>query len=162
MENNELMTDYDSIMIGDKSLDEWANMYSPEQGTSITPEKAMELGVLRAENTPEPPVTADNTTGENNGATRGWGEEKEYKKLSPADTLKDMGAAIGAEALRIFAPKEGSKASEFLGYSEEDLYQYEAQTRIGEGAKYFYRYGMGTLAFIFGGGKVGAPYFSRF
>lgn len=156
MENNELMTDYDSIMIGDKSLDEWANMYSPEQGTSITPEKAMELGVLRAENTPEPPVTVDNTTGENNGATRGWGEEKEYKKLSPADTLKDIGAATGAEALRIFAPKEGSKASEFLGYSEEDLYQYEAQTRIGEGAKYFYRYGMGTLAFIFGGGKVGA------
>ena len=63
---------------------------------------------------------------------------------------------MGAEALRIVAPKADSKMAEWLHYSEDDIYQHQAQTRIGETSKYLYRYGMGTLSFIFGGGKVGA------
>ena len=48
-----------------------------------------------------------------------------------------------------------AKLANKFGWSEANLYQHQAETRIGEASKYLYRYGMGTLAFIFGGGKIG-------
>lgn len=146
------MENTNDIMLGDRSLDEWVNMYPPAQDASISPEQAINMGVLK----PTEPSQETQTEINQPEPVTPQGEEREYKKLSKLDTVKDIGKTMGAEALRIVAPKADSKMAEWLHYSEDDIYQHQAQTRIGETSKYLYRYGMGTLSFIFGGGKVGA------
>lgn len=146
------MENTNDIMLGDRSLDEWVNMYPAAQDASISPEQAIKMGVLQ----PTEPSQETQTEITKSEPVEPQGEEREYKKLSKIDTVKDIGKTIGAEALRIVAPKADSKMAEWLHYSEDDMYQHQAQTRIGETSKYLYRYGMGTLSFIFGGGKVGA------
>lgn len=152
MENND-------IMFGDKSLDDWANLYSTqEQGQHLTNDQAVDMGLLEPET-----ETQENTQSENKlyqmadkVGVEHPDENKEYKKLSVGETFGDIGKTLGAEALKIVAPKEDTRLANRLGWSEADLYQHQSETRIGEASKYLYRYGMGTLSFIFGGGKIGA------
>lgn len=65
--------------------------------------------------------------------------EKDYEKLSVGETFKDIGQAVGTEALHFFQPKSMET-------------QYEARTQAAENLKYLYRYGIGFVGF----GKVNA------
>lgn len=79
----------------------------------------------------------------------GMSEHREYEKLSVPQTLGDIGKSMGAEALRVFAPEQGSKASQFLGgYSEDNLWQYKPKTRVAEGIKSLQHVLGGTLAIM--------------
>ncbi|MCD7779668.1 MAG: hypothetical protein LUH05_03225, partial [Candidatus Gastranaerophilales bacterium] len=70
--------------------------------------------------------------------------EKDYEKLSVGETLKDIGKAVGTEALHFFQPKSIET-------------QYEARTQAAENLKYLYRYGIGFVGFgKFGAGIKGA------
>ena len=41
------MENTNDIMLGDRSLDEWVNMYPAAQDASISPEQAINMGVLK-------------------------------------------------------------------------------------------------------------------
>ncbi len=152
MENND-------VMFGDKSLEEWANMY-PQSETNLSDEQAEQMGILQPE--PETQEVPQEQSGNklyqmaDKIGVEHPDENKEYKKLSVGETLGDIGKTMGAEALKIVAPKEDSWLANKTGFSEANLYQHDSETRIGDASKYLYRYGAGTLSFIFGGGKVGA------
>lgn len=163
MENND-------VMFGDRSLDEWANMYQTQEETNLSDDQAEKMGILRAEpeNTSQPSEnelyeTPNKLDAENpsqssvNEAsdkldTQHPDENKGYKKLSVGGTIGDIGKTVGSEALRFVAPQEGSKIANAIGWSEEDLYQHQSETRIGRFSKSLYRWGM----FLFGLGKFGA------
>ena len=129
MENND-------IMFGDRPLEEWTTMYPAQEGQNLTDEQAVSMGLLEPEpETQEIPQAesgnklyqiADNIGVEHNN------ENKEYKKLSVGKTLGDIGKTMGAEALKIVAPKENSKLANKLGWSEANLYHHQSETRIGE------------------------------
>lgn len=108
-----------------------------EPSSVISQEEAIDLQMLRPEQQQESSEEIN------------IGEEREYEKLSIPQTLGDIGKSMGAEVLRVFAPEQNSKASQFLGgYSEDNLWQYKPKTRVAEGIKTLQHYLGGTLAIM--------------
>jgi hypothetical protein len=107
---------FNDIMLGDRSIEDWANMYPVGQDASISPEQAVNMGILKPEEQPQQEIK---TNEEQPTPEKPQEEQREYKKLSVGGTLADMGKATGAEVLKIFAPKKddfiGKHVSKALG-----------------------------------------------
>lgn len=109
----------------------------------IDEETALSIGLLRPENEEQPSETGFTDA---EGIERDANGNRVYQKLSVGESWQDVGKAMGAEALKIFAPKAGSKMADILNYSEDDLWQYQAKTHLGENMQNLYKYGADTLA----------------
>ena len=130
------------------TADEWEALANPQPATE---QDLQNLGMLETpqENTQEQPSAEESKEGNklykvaDNIGVEHPDEGKEYQKLNFLDTAKDIGTSIGVEAAHLFQKKENE-------------WRYESKTRIGEFAKYLYRYGAGTASMFIGAGEVGA------
>jgi len=131
-----------------ESLEEYLNRCEAEQAPYLDGTKKPEQGVTpnNIQQQEQPPIQSEQPVAD--GVTAQATEEpqeKEYQKLGwgvIGDTVK----TLGAEVLKITAPKDGSWLANKTGWSESNLYQHEAQTRTAETLKYLYRYGASTAA----------------
>lgn len=134
-----------------ESLEEYLNRCEAEQAPYLDGTKKPTQGVTpnNIQQQEQPPVQPEQPVADdvNTQATE-EPQEKEYQKLGwgvIGDTVK----TLGAEALKITAPKDGSWLANKTGWSESNLYHHEAQTRTAEALKYLYRYGASTAAISF-------------
>lgn len=148
--SNNINDYYNNLVLGGKTMAEWdaeeqaQSQYNSEDG--IAYEDAVNLGLLEAPQEQQPTE-----------------EPREFEKLSIGKTIKDVGTTVGKEAAKVFVPTKDGLANKALdkiglgGFNEENLnLNYQSKTRVGETFKYLYRYGAGTIAFMYGGGLVGA------
>lgn len=148
--SNNINDYYNNLVLGGKTMAEWdaeeqaQSQYNSEDG--IAYEDAVNLGLLEAPQEQQPTE-----------------EPREFEKLSVGKTIKDVGTTVGKEAAKVFVPTKDGLANKALdkiglgGFNEDNLnLNYQSKTRVGETFKYLYRYGAGTIAFMYGGGLVGA------
>ena len=148
--SNNINDYYNNLVLGGKTMAEWdaeeqaQSQYNSEDG--IAYEDAVNLGLLEAPQEQQPTE-----------------EPREFEKLSIGKTMKDIGTTVGKEAAKVFVPTKDGLANKALdkiglgGFNEENLnLNYQSKTRVGETFKYLYRYGAGTIAFMYGGGLAGA------
>ena len=124
MENNSI----DNMRIGDYTIAQWEErMNNNPIPSSMSYQEAQELGVMQADEEQVPQSVEP--------------QEKEYEKLSVGESLLDAAKAVGVEASHFVMPKAWEK-------------EYESRTKLAENLKYLYRYGVGTIGFIYGGEVV--------
>lgn len=115
------------------------------ESSSVPIEKAQEAGITLGEE-PQPTISPEGNQIDIQGIEHNEEGTRQYQKLGFWETQADALKTLGAEALKFFAPEDGSKAADFLHYSESDLYQHQAQTKWSEALKYMYRYTADTIA----------------
>lgn len=115
------------------------------ESSSVPIEKAQEAGITLGE-APQPTISPEGNQIDIQGIEHNEEGTRQYQKLGFWKTQADALKTLGAEALKLFAPEDGSKAADFLHYSESDLYQHQAQTKWSEALKYMYRYTADTIA----------------
>ncbi len=114
------------------------------ESSSVPIEKAQEAGITLGEE-PQPTISPEGNQVDIQGIEHNEEGTRQYQKLGFWETQADALKTLGAEALKFFAPEDGSKAAELLHYSESDLYQHQAQTKWSEALKYMYRYTADTI-----------------
>lgn len=136
-----------------ESLEEYLNRCEAEQAPYLDGTKKPEQGVTpnNIQQQEQPPVQPEQPVADNvNTQATEEPQEKEYQKLGWG-VIGDTAKTLGAEALKIAAPKDGSWLANATGnrWTESNLYHHEAQTRTAEALKYLYRYGASTAAISF-------------
>lgn len=135
----------DNIRVGDYTLKEWEDrMNTPAPTTSVSFDEAESMGLMTPDDRDidtQQPQNQFYGTLDQLGIEHPY-EGKEYEKLGAWATAKDIGKSLFTEASHILMPKDMEL-------------QYESKTHIGEFTKYGYRYVIGTLGFMLGGGAIG-------
>lgn len=140
------------IKLGGHTADEWEALAEPQIGYGVDALKNVGMVVDDSENkddnTSDKPDSNAETTKSDKLINKP--SESDFEKLSIADTFDDVKKSVGAEALRVFVPKEGGLTAKLTGniFTEADLPQYKPRTKAANNLKMLYRYGVGTMAAI--------------